>query len=139
VTPGELTAKLNTKLANWADKCTGDILDIIRRGVMSLPPGSALVPEVVKAQLRVIIGFAIREAALAGQQLQARLQNPKADAAVMREDKPLTGVTATARRVVSDLRPREHVTQRFPAVVGWDDEITEVMPPRKPIPDIGDE
>lgn len=150
MTAEEQRRVLNSKLAAWGDKSTQDILDLVRRGVMTLPPGSARVPDMIIAQLRVIVGFAIREAALAGMQLQARLQSRAADREVLREDKPLAGVTATARGVVSDLRPREHLPQRMPKVVAeplppaatqteqrWDDETT--VPMRRPKLDLGDE
>lgn len=154
MTPEEQQRAFNSRLATWADRTCGDIVALVKRGVLHLPQGTAQVPEIVIAQLRVIVGFALREAALAGQQLQARKANKQADREVLREDRPLAGVTATARRVVSDLRPREHVTQRFPAVVApplppaaketeqrWDD-ITTVPTRRpdafKPIPDVDD-
>jgi hypothetical protein len=130
MTPLELTRQLNTKLATWGDRMTDDIVALIERGVMTLPQGSKKVPEIIKAQLRVIAGFMIREAALAGQQLQARMNEPAANREALREDRPLVGVTATARRVVSDLRPAEHITQRMPAVVDEpypDDEVTVKM------------
>lgn len=130
MTPLELTRQLNTKLATWGDRMTDDIVGLIERGVMHLPPGTKRVPDIIKAQLRVIAGFMIREAALAGQQLQARMNEPAADREALREDKPLVGVTATARRVVSDLRPAEHITQRMPKVIVEpypDDEITLPM------------
>lgn len=137
MTATELTAKLNTKLASWGDKCTQDAVDLINRGVLTLPPGTKRVPEIIIAQLRVIIGFAIREAALAGQQLQAKLSSRQADAEVLREDRPLVGVTATSRRVVSDLRPAEHITQRMPKVIVEpypDDEVTVQSGPPRPKP-----
>lgn len=142
----ELQRRFNSKLAGWADKTTADLLALVRRGVMHLPQGTAQVPELVVAQLRIIVGFALREAALAGMQLQARKASKQADREVLREDRPLAGVTAISRRVVSDLRPSEHVTQRFAPVVlpplppasreseqRWDDETTAPMrrPPRE--------
>jgi hypothetical protein len=151
VTAEELQRKFNSKLAVWGDRTCTDVTDLIRRGVMNLPPGTSEIPDLVKAQLRVVIGFALREAALAGMQLQVRKADLAADRAVLREDQPLVGVTATARRVVSDLRPTEHVTQRFAPVVApapppavakenprWDEEPTVKMV-RKPVPDLGDE
>lgn len=149
MTPEELQRSFNTKLARWGDRTSDDIVGLVGRTMLHLPPGTAEVPELMRVQLRVLVGFAIREAALAGMQLQARKNSRAADRAVLRDDKPLAGVTAISRGVVSDLRPRDQIPQRMAQVVApelppaakaepqsWDDVTTQLM--RKP-PDLGDE